>query len=91
MAASWGRSTRFIVDGSFVPMKVGKNLRSRYLSTGGAGKHCQVTKTKTVDKTIAEYVKPLVVRWQLQGKPTVLLAVNTPLSTSTCQNLETFI
>ena len=44
---------------------------------------------QTVDKTIAEHVEAVGGTMTTAGKPTVLLAVNTPLSTSTSES-ETF-
>lgn len=50
---------------------------------GGGGKTLPGYEDQTIDKTIAEHVEAVGGSLITQGKPTVLLAVNTPLSTST--------
>ena len=56
---------------------------------GGAGKTLPGYEDQTIDKTIAEHVEAVGGTMTTAGKPTVLLAVNTPLSTSTSES-ETF-
>ena len=56
---------------------------------GGAGKTLPGYEDQTVDKTIAEHVEAVGGTMTTAGKPTVLLAINTPLSTSTSES-ETF-
>ena len=53
---------------------------------GGAGKTLPGYEDQTIDKTIAEHVEAVGVTMTTAGKPTVLLAVNTPLSTSTSES-----
>lgn len=50
---------------------------------GGGGKTLPGYEDQTIDKTIAEHVEAVGATMITKGKPTVLLAVNTPLSTST--------
>ena len=50
---------------------------------GGGGKTLPGYEDQTIDKTIEEHVEAVGGTLTTQGKPTVLLAVNTPLSTST--------
>ena len=50
---------------------------------GGAGKTLPGYEDQTIDKTIAQHVEAVGGTMVTQGKPTVLLAVNTPLTTST--------
>lgn len=53
---------------------------------GGAGKTLPGYEDQTIDKTIAEHVEAVGGTMTTAGKPTVLLAVNTPLSTSTSES-----
>lgn len=53
---------------------------------GGAGKTLPGYEDQTIDKTIAEHVEAVGGTMITAGKPTVLLAVNTPLSTSTSES-----
>ena len=50
---------------------------------GGGGKTLPGYEDQTIDKTIAQHVEAVGGTMVTQGKPTVLLAVNTPLTTST--------
>lgn len=53
---------------------------------GGAGKTLPGYEDQTIDKTIVEHVEAVGGTMTTAGKPTVLLAVNTPLSTSTSES-----
>lgn len=53
---------------------------------GGAGKTLPGYEDQTIDKTIAEHVEAVGGTMTTAGKPTVLLAINTPLSTSTSES-----
>ena len=70
----------------------GKPTFSVIYPLGGAGKTLPGYEDQTVDKTIAEHVQAVGGTMVTQGKPTVLLAVNTPLTTSTgeSENFENF-
>ena len=59
---------------------------------GGGGKTLPGYEDQTIDKTIAQHVEAVGGTMVTQGKPTVLLAVNTPLTTSTgeSENFENF-
>ena len=53
---------------------------------GGGGKTLPGYEDQTIDKTIAQHVEAVGGTMVTQGKPTVLLAVNTPLTTSIAFN-----
>ena len=65
---------------------VEKPIFSIIYPLGGAGKTLPGYEDQTIDKTIAEHVEAVGGTMTTAGKPTVLLAVNTPLSTSTSES-----